>query len=163
MKITDATQILQLTGTVSKDDIKIAYKRLAKAYHPDKNPAGLVMMQLINAAYDVLKDFETLDCEDSQTLTDYPEKLSDAINAIVGLDLEIEVCGLWVWVSGDTKPHKEILKESGYKWASKKKMWYFRPEDEKKARYGKTYEMGTIREKYGSQKVDKQARRKIAA
>ena len=38
--------------------------------------------------------------------------------------IEIEVCGSWVWVSGDTKPHKERLKALGFCWHSKKHCWY---------------------------------------
>ena len=31
--------------------------------------------------------------------------------------LEIEICGLWMWVGGETKKHKDALKDAGYKWA----------------------------------------------
>jgi hypothetical protein len=29
--------------------------------------------------------------------------------------VEIEICGLWVWVGGETKKHKDTLKAAGYK------------------------------------------------
>ena len=34
------------------------YRAADLKYHPDKNPAGAEMMKLINAAFEVLKDFE---------------------------------------------------------------------------------------------------------
>lgn len=58
MKITDAVSVLGLSGSVTKLDIKKAYKAAALKYHPDKNPAGAEMMKIINAAFDVLKGFE---------------------------------------------------------------------------------------------------------
>jgi len=42
-----------------------------------------------------------------------------AILGLIGVD--IEICGAWVWVTGDTRTHKEVLKENGYKYASKRK------------------------------------------
>lgn len=56
-------------------------------------------------------------------------KINEAINAIIGLNLTIEMRGTWVWVTGDTKPQKEALKAAGYKWSPKKVAWYLKPED----------------------------------
>ncbi|MFQ7785336.1 MAG: hypothetical protein ACLRHO_04850 [Ruminococcus sp.] len=34
------------------------------------------------------------------------------INVLTSLsDIEAEICGTWIWVSGNTKAHKEMLKE----------------------------------------------------
>lgn len=32
-----------------------------------------------------------------------------------------------IWISGDTKPHKDELKSMGAKWAPKKGAWYYKP------------------------------------
>ena len=34
--------------------------------------------------------------------------------------LEINLCGSWVWIGGDTKPNKDALKPLGCWWAAKK-------------------------------------------
>lgn len=39
-------------------------------------------------------------------------------------NLNIEQIGTWLWVSGDTKPHKALFKKLGLCWASKKQRWY---------------------------------------
>ena len=52
-------ETLGLTKTATADEIKTAYKNLAKKYHPDLNPDNkehLEKFKLINAAYDILKD-----------------------------------------------------------------------------------------------------------
>lgn len=123
----DALQILGLAGTISNADIKAAYKRKAKEFHPDRNPAGVEIMKMINVAYDLIKNEDNINVFENKVMNDYPSTLAVALNAVLGLGLMVEVCGLWIWVSGDTKSHKDILKAAAYLWSPKKSMWYFRP------------------------------------
>lgn len=164
MKISDAVKVLGLSGDVTPKDVKAAYRVAAMKYHPDRNPAGADMMKIINAAYDALKDYSgEVPTSDEAETEDYPEAVNDALNAVFGLDgLEIEICGAWVWVGGNTFKHKAVLKEAGYKYASKKKSWYFRPEDWHSSSRG-SYSMEDIRGKYGSSKPSKPKREALKA
>lgn len=57
----DLYEVLELQKSASEDDIKKAYRRLAKKYHPDLNPGNKEAekrMKEINAAYEVLSDTE---------------------------------------------------------------------------------------------------------
>ena len=147
MNIYDAAKILGLSGNITPSDIKTAYREACKKYHPDINPAGEEMMKIVNSAYEVLKDFSG-DVQEQQA--GYGEAVNAALNAILGLaGLVIEICGAWVWVTGNTVTHKDRLKESGFKWASKKKAWYFRPEEYRSRSKGSST-LEEIREKYGS-------------
>jgi len=149
MNIQDAANLLDISGEVTPEIAKQAYRRAAMKYHPDRNPAGLAMMQAINAAYKLLSDYTGT----VNQANDYGDLLNDAINSIVTCaGIVIEVCGNWVWVSGDTKTHKEILKTAGFKYASVKKMWYFRP-DEWRSSNRQVNTIDEIRETYGTQKV----------
>lgn len=151
MNIRDAISILEITEkSLTEEKLKLAYRRAAQKYHPDRNPAGLEMMKLVNAAYESLKNCCGNIEAGEHGASEYGEHINAALNAIIGLGLNIEVCGAWVWISGNTKPHKEKLKEAGFKWASKKCCWYFRPEDYKSRRH-KSWLMSDIRNKYGSQ------------
>ena len=152
MKLNDAAQILGLSGEVTPEEVKCAYRQAALKFHPDRNPAGAEMMKIINAAYDVLKNHAgEIETEDAAgEAGSYPEALNEALNAIIGLDgLDIEICGAWVWVDGETYQHRAILKEAGFRFASKKKRWYFRPENWRSSSRGQ-YTMDDIRNKYGS-------------
>lgn len=128
------------------EELKNTYKELAKKYHPDINPNGTEIMKEINAEYE--KAFEIL-----KTQKDIEDDFRETIDAIINLDINIEICGTWIWVSGDTKPVKDTLKASGLKWAKKKQMWFWRPADQAARRTRKTMDMEHIRDKYGSTMV----------
>jgi hypothetical protein len=61
----------------------------------------------------------------------------------------IEIIGCFVWVTGNTNPHREHLKTLRFHWHSKKLAWYLAPEDYRK-RSRKEYELDEIREMYGT-------------
>ena len=145
----DASSLLNLSGQITPEKAKQAYHQACKKFHPDINPAGVDMMKMINQAYDVLKDFTG---HIKQSQTDYADHLSLALNAIAHIpDLIIEICGSWVWVTGNTRPHNEVLKGANFKWAHKKKAWYFRPENFRSSSRGQ-FSLEDIRTKYGSKK-----------
>jgi len=104
----DAAKILGINGDINPEIVRQAYRRACSKYHPDKNPGGLEMMKAVNLAYESLKDTtENIELEDSAL--NYGDELNAALNAIIDLDgLEIELCGSWVWVSGNTKEHKSV-------------------------------------------------------
>lgn len=54
----DLYEILGVSKSSSKDDIKKAYFKLAKQYHPDvnKSPEAKEKFSLINEAYETLSD-----------------------------------------------------------------------------------------------------------
>lgn len=152
MNVYDAAKILGLTGEITPEITKKAFREACKKYHPDVNPAGEELMKMVNEAYEILKNYNG---ENRDQQSDYNDMLSDALNAIIHIpDLIIEICGAWLWITGNTKAHKELLKESGFSWASKKKAWYFRPEEYRSSSRGKK-SLNDIRAKYGSSKPDK--------
>lgn len=157
MNTYDAARVLGLSGDIDPEAVKTAYRTMSKKFHPDINPAGADMMKLINAAYDALKDFVgNLDTgsRDDGTQQDYSADLARALNAIRDcIGLHIEICGAWVWVHGDTFAAREELKGAGFRYASKKKAWFFRPEAYR-SRNRKEHSMDEIREKYGTSRPD---------
>jgi len=61
MAVRDLYEILEISKDASQEDIKRAYRKLAKKYHPDLNPNDAEAEQNfkeVNAAYEVLSDQE---------------------------------------------------------------------------------------------------------
>ena len=131
------------------EQLKAEYKRLAKLHHPDCG-GDTQTMQEINAAYDLM--FNRLNATAGHPdSTERPEDFRNIIDTLLKLHgLTIEVCGRWIWVSGDTYPHRDALKGLGFKWAANKKMWYL---GELTHRNTRTMSMDHIRARYGSQIV----------
>jgi curved DNA-binding protein CbpA len=139
------------------DQVKEVYRQLAKKYHPDINSSGEEEMKNINSQYDEiinnLKDTTSNKKTESQVYE--AEMFKNIISKIIHIeDIEIEICNWFLWISGNTKEHKEIFKQLGFKWASKKKQWYYKP-DWYFSRNRNEWDMNTIRNKYGSIKIDK--------
>lgn len=138
------------------DEVKATYRDLAMKNHPDRG-GDTETMQAINREYAyacayILKaaNMEKEKLEEEMNLS---QKYREVIEKIIHLPgIDIELCGHWIWVSGDTRPVKETLKAAGLQFASKKIKWYYRPEEFRITRGGnKTMEQ--IREKYGSQTI----------
>ena len=158
----DAAKILNLSGDIDPDAVKQAYRVACKKYHPDRNPAGEEMMKAVNAAYEALKGFTGKANEGAAS--DYGHGLNEAISFALGLSgVVVEICGAWVWLSGNTRAHREALKDSkntlpdgnGFRWAPKKKMWYYRPADWTSRARG-NWSMDEIRAEHGSTTVQDQ-------
>ena len=78
-------------------------------------------------------------------------EFAEILAVLMGLKgLEIEICGNWLWIGGETKENKDALKGAGCRWASKKKLWYWHAgEWVKKVRRALTMEQ--IRDLHGSE------------
>ena len=164
MNLRESLKILSLSDceSVTKDMVKKAYLEAAKKFHPDRNPAGDHVMKMVNAAYEFLKGPSIrypLKVSVNSESGNFSDAVSVAINAIIDLSgLEIEVCGSWVWVSGDTKTHKEILKANGFRFSGPKKLWYFRHESSHRRFCRTSHTMDYIRGKFGSQSLYRSAK-----
>ncbi len=164
------------SGCTTTAELKTQYRKLAFQYHPDRNPGDdtcTAKMKEINALYDTLvaqaqrqerprKPDETQERADSRYA--YYEQgdtlVREKIMAIVHLEgLEIEICGWWIWVGGNTREHKEVLKAAGYRWSGQKARWYFAGV---KSHGRGTYDMDDIREAYGSERVETRRRSYLA-
>ncbi len=142
----------------TEQDLKIRYKELAKIHHPDRG-GETETMQKINTEYSYLikniwklKD-ENLDESELEEKIFNDERYRNAINLILNLpNIEIELVGIWIWVTGNTFEVKDKLKEAGFFFASKKIAWYFRT-DENKVKNKKEMSLEQIKVKYGSSKI----------
>ena len=137
------------------EELKKEYKRLALENHPDRG-GDVEVMKAINAEYDIMfnrvKDIHVNAKGETYTKenTEAPSEFKDIIDKLIRMEgLEIEIIGCFIWLSGNTKEHKDNIKALGFKWHSTKKMWYKAPEDYRK-RSKKKYSIEEIRDMYGT-------------
>ena len=66
--------------------------------------------------------------------------------------VELELCGSWLWATGNTYPYKDALKSAGYHWSKNKQAWYWH--EAGYAKHGKkSFTLDQIRDMHGSEKI----------
>lgn len=117
-------------------ELKKQYRDLIMRYHPDLNKQDTTsIMQEINAEYDRLfakvknqfvnSQGNVYEKENTEDINDF----KSIINRIITFkDCKIEIIGNWVWISGNTKHYREILKSLKFKWISNKHAWAYHKE-----------------------------------
>ena len=142
------------------EQLKKQYKKLAMQHHPDIG--GLVTnMQEINGEYDKLFELlknthQTADGKTYKAKTETTEtaaEFKDIINRLINLQgITIEVCGSWLWITGDTYQHRGILKDLKFRFSKSKTAWYYHTDGYRK-NHSKIYTLDEIRDLYGSETV----------
>lgn len=103
------------TNVQTLEELRKEYKRLVKQNHPD-NGGSLEVIKIINVEYEFC--FKTLEKNDTVSSNKYDraedEMIREIINAIINLNVEIEICGSWVWVSGNTYVCKQSLRRTAF-------------------------------------------------
>jgi hypothetical protein len=128
---------------MSKDEARTFYRQLARENHPDMG-GDLRTMQAINAEYaeycadEALHEARTRQTEahsqGKKSAADYHDmnevcaelraKLEELLN--ISPDLIVEVCGMWIWVTGATRAHYQTIKViEGMRYAYEKQAWYY--------------------------------------
>lgn len=138
------------------DEARKLYYKLAMEHHPDKGGDEETFKQLANE----FESFRPGKKKYENEMEDWSSEIfAHIIDQLFNIpDLSIEIVGSWIWISGDTKPHKEQIKDievgEFYKrgFSRSKNMWYFSPKGYRK-KSKKDLSMDDIRSFYGSESV----------
>ncbi len=136
--------IKEFSEVTGINEAKKVYKTLAKKLHPDVGGSE-EEFKLLNAIYNDFIENKIYFSNDFKIDLDLEKIISQILHFE---NIIIELVGSWIWLSGDTKEIKDKLKELGFKWASKKKMWFY---GEMKKRNHKEQSLEDIKAKYGSE------------
>lgn len=137
------------------DELKKEYRRLAMIHHPDHG-GDTATMQAINGEYAEtfarLKAQHNAAADEAHQTTETPEEFITIISQLLRFPgLIVELCGSWLWITGETYAIKDQLKAAGCRWSSSKKAWYWHHPEEGHRWHKGTATMSDIRTKYGSQ------------
>jgi hypothetical protein len=142
------------------DELRTMYRKLAMQHHPDRG-GSTADMQEINDEYDRLS---RMLINGNATFTEgrkswehfVSAEIRDKLNEIIFLeDVQIEIIGSWIWITGNTRAVKDELKNRGFKFSANKLAWYWQYGDYRK-KNGKQFTMDEIRAMWGSEEVEKQ-------
>lgn len=145
-------------------ELRTAFKKLLLKYHPDNNKGQdtTPIMQEINNEYDTLfsklkdkyeksPDYENQSDRQKQSYDwEKDENIRHIITELARFEgVIIEICGTWIYVSGNTYPYKKELKALGLTWNRIRECWiiYF---DDYYQYHKIPVSMSYIRSKYGS-------------
>lgn len=137
------------------NEAKKIYKTLDKKLHPDVGGSEKEF-KILNAVYTDFIEHKIYFSTESKIDLELEKIISQILHFE---NITIELIGSWIWISGNTKEVKDKLKELNFKWASKKKMWYY---GEMKGRNPKQKSMDEIKGKYGSKTFKSKEKNKIA-
>jgi len=148
----------EFENVVGINEAKVIYRRLAKILHPDVG-GDTESFKILNSVYTHLIEHKIYFSNDIKI----DVELEKIISLILHFEnITIELIGSWIWVSNVNYTDKVViskLKELGFKWASKKKMWHFSFEKSKNG--GKTKSIEDIKNKYGYTEVKTKQRERL--
>lgn len=150
----DSTAEIMKNINVAYDVLKNIDAQELELLNKTKSP----LLNIVNYAYDFLNslDLDVIEHTDEKNAYDYIKELEKVLFNVYKIDnITVEICGNWIWLSGETKINKDQIKSLGFKWSKNKTQWYYRPNEHKcRKKSNKVLEMDKIREIYGSTLVN---------
>lgn len=135
-------------------ELKKLYHAAAMKHHPDRGGDDDTM-KAINAEYEArfqaLKQSHSAQTTTARATSESAGDFVQIIDHLLRLDgLEVELCGRWLWIGGNTKANKEHLKACGCRWSKRKGLWSWHFAEDGDSWHRGTKSMSQIRSKYGS-------------
>ena len=141
------------------EEAKALYKELAKKLHPDCGGSTQAFQELQRQFTDA---WERLRCihmthdgtQYEKETDEAAEEYMDIIEQLMSMHVDVELCGSWLWITGDTKPYKNELKALGARWSANKTCWYIHRGHYRRY-HNRAYSLDEIRGMYGSKRFGK--------
>ena len=146
-------------------DIKAQYKDLIKRHHPDVGGNNADMKQIIKEFEYIMQNGlnKAQNDKERQSWQGFRE-FAEILEKIIFLDgIKIEVIGSWLWVTGNTYPHHEIIKKAGFKYSGNKRAWYWYGNIDIKRHFKGHYSMEQLRSRHNVIELETEKRQAISA
>ena len=138
-------------------ELRDLYRSYCLKMHPDKGGDHNSFVEMQNEYEGVLKVISGNEKEKAFRENRDPHFTFEGEKAIMEMlskvmrvpGIIIEICGSWIWISGNTFSVREILNGFGMRYSKPKKSWYFSAYMSKGKMRGR-YSMKKIRNTFGS-------------
>ena len=155
------------TNCKTIEELKKEYRRLALENHPDRGGDEQVM-KAINLEYEkmakILENVHEAGEEAPKHKAETPKEFIEIIDKLIRMTgVVIEICGSWLWLTGNTYEHRQEIAEMHFRFSKTKKAWYWFNGIENTTKHRGTNSMNEIRNKYGSEKIFSEEMKKIEA
>lgn len=110
---------------------------------------------------DCATNSENAESTNKTTVADM-EAYAEILQKLFAMDgIEVELCGSWLWITGNTFAFRSELKEAGCKWSKSKQAWYwYSGEYHRRSKRG--YSLEEIRDLHGSETIRGRAPGKLS-
>lgn len=156
-----AKKYINIDGEINIETLTKAYKKAIFKHHPDHGGTSQSFIELKNAYEYLMRELQYPSkkySSDSKQVEDIMANYSqELINKIMELiekfatndDININIIGDWIWLDGETKPHKEAIKSLGFKFSKNKVAWYWHNGNYRRFGGKKDYSMDEIAYRHG--------------
>jgi curved DNA-binding protein CbpA len=150
--------------TESIETLRSAFRKKCLELHPDKGGDAVKFAAMKNE-YDILIKLAAAgeagranqESREARFNFESEKELAEMIEKLMKVSgIIIEVCGSWLWISGNTFVVHEQLKCLGLKFSGQKKCWYW-ASTIKQGKVRGRYSMDKIRSKFGSMVLESEA------
>lgn len=147
------------------EELRKNFRKLCLELHPDKGGNAEEFKAMKNE-YDYFCSLQAAgeagkanaENRSARFTAETEKELREALERFLSIPgIIVEICGSWLWISGNTFPVHEQIKALGAKFSGQKKMWYWAAT----MREGKVrgrYDMNKIRSKFGSETIESTAK-----
>jgi hypothetical protein len=150
------------------EDLRTDFHRLCITMHPDKggNHADFIEMKkeydsLIERSVYLSNRSDINENKEPRHSAIHEKEISDMLEKIFSVPgITIELCGSWIWISGNTFAVKSQLFALGFRFSGTKKKWYFSPYMSTERKRG-VYSMKKIYQKFGREVVESDAKAQL--
>ena len=141
-------------GVETIEELKKKYKELAKKLHPDLGGTK-EEFQSMNNEYDKLLETLKSNKKTNKANNKDDDKFKNIINELIKYnELTIEIIGSWLWISGNTYPLRDMIKNLGLLWSKGRKKWYYTADNIEGAnKYYKKKTYDQLKNDYGYTKI----------
>jgi hypothetical protein len=150
---------------MSIESLRAEYRKNCLKLHPDKGGTAEIFADMQNEYERLIKLAAATEagtaCKENRKARytyETEKELMSAMEYFLNIyGITVELCGCWLWITGDTFPVHEKIKEYGAKYSKNKGAWYWSA-DMGTGKHRGRYSWNKIRAKYGSVILESDAR-----